>query len=65
MNNSKSKALPSLKYLEGEVIWAKFNRRPWWPCRVSADPALETYHRIKGMLISVKEKKNSFHSGNE
>ncbi|XP_060792461.1 histone-lysine N-methyltransferase, H3 lysine-36 specific isoform X2 [Neoarius graeffei] len=47
INNSKSKALPPVKYLEGEVIWAKFNRRPWWPCRVTINPALETYHRIK------------------
>ncbi|XP_026794158.3 histone-lysine N-methyltransferase, H3 lysine-36 specific isoform X1 [Pangasianodon hypophthalmus] len=47
INNSKLKALPPLKYLEGEVIWAKFNRRPWWPCRVTINPALETYHRIK------------------
>uniref|UniRef100_A0A673G3W7 PWWP domain-containing protein n=1 Tax=Sinocyclocheilus rhinocerous TaxID=307959 RepID=A0A673G3W7_9TELE len=29
----KTKALPPVKYLEGEVIWAKFNRRPWWPCQ--------------------------------
>ncbi|KAG9265901.1 histone-lysine N-methyltransferase, H3 lysine-36 and H4 lysine-20 specific isoform X2 [Astyanax mexicanus] len=43
----KTKPLPTVKYLEGEVIWAKFNRRPWWPCRVIVDPALGTYHRIK------------------
>ncbi|TSP68523.1 Histone-lysine N-methyltransferase, H3 lysine-36 and H4 lysine-20 specific [Bagarius yarrelli] len=37
----------AMKYLEGEVIWAKFNRRPWWPCHVTVNPELETYHRLK------------------
>ncbi|XP_067280448.1 histone-lysine N-methyltransferase, H3 lysine-36 specific isoform X2 [Pseudorasbora parva] len=44
---SKTKALPPVKYLEGEVIWAKFNRRPWWPCQVTVDPVEGAYHRIK------------------
>ncbi|XP_075712678.1 histone-lysine N-methyltransferase, H3 lysine-36 specific isoform X2 [Rhinoderma darwinii] len=22
---------------EGDVVWAKFSRRPWWPCRICAD----------------------------
>ncbi|KAA0720361.1 Histone-lysine N-methyltransferase, H3 lysine-36 and H4 lysine-20 specific [Triplophysa tibetana] len=43
----KTKALPPVKYLEGEVIWAKFNRRPWWPCQVTVDPTKRVYHRIK------------------
>ncbi|XP_056587365.1 histone-lysine N-methyltransferase, H3 lysine-36 specific isoform X2 [Triplophysa dalaica] len=43
----KTKALPPVKYLEGEVIWAKFNRRPWWPCQVTVDPTEGVYHRIK------------------
>ncbi|KAF5891361.1 histone-lysine N-methyltransferase NSD2-like isoform X1, partial [Clarias magur] len=47
VNNPKSKALTPAKYLEGDVVWAKFNRRPWWPCRVIVNPALETYHRVK------------------
>ncbi|KAI5620223.1 histone-lysine N-methyltransferase, H3 lysine-36 and H4 lysine-20 specific [Silurus asotus] len=47
INNAKPKPLPPVKYLEGEVTWVKFNRRPWWPCRVISDPTLETYHRIK------------------
>nr|XP_055036635.1 histone-lysine N-methyltransferase, H3 lysine-36 specific isoform X2 [Misgurnus anguillicaudatus] len=43
----RTKAPPPVKYLEGEVIWAKFNRRPWWPCQVSIDPAEGVYHRVK------------------
>ncbi|KAK0138513.1 Histone-lysine N-methyltransferase, H3 lysine-36 and H4 lysine-20 specific [Merluccius polli] len=43
----KKKSVPSLKFLEGEVIWAKFNRRPWWPCQVVVDPTKGIYHRIK------------------
>ncbi|XP_063784025.1 histone-lysine N-methyltransferase, H3 lysine-36 specific isoform X2 [Pseudophryne corroboree] len=23
---------------EGDVVWAKFSRRPWWPCRICANP---------------------------
>ncbi|XP_039536244.1 histone-lysine N-methyltransferase, H3 lysine-36 specific isoform X2 [Pimephales promelas] len=44
---STRKALPPVKYLEGEVIWAKFNRRPWWPCQVTVHPVEDVYHRIK------------------
>ncbi|KAK3524296.1 hypothetical protein QTP70_027035 [Hemibagrus guttatus] len=47
MKKSKSKAHPPVRYQKGEVIWAKFNRRPWWPCRICINPALEAYHRIK------------------
>ncbi|XP_068072231.1 histone-lysine N-methyltransferase, H3 lysine-36 specific isoform X2 [Danio rerio] len=44
---SKTKALPPVKYLEGEVIWAKFNRRPWWPCQVIIHPLEGVYHKMK------------------
>ncbi|XDV39185.1 hypothetical protein PO909_008460 [Leuciscus waleckii] len=44
---TKRKALPPVKYLEHEVIWAKFNRRPWWPCQVTVHPVEGVYHRIK------------------
>ncbi|XP_058271266.1 histone-lysine N-methyltransferase NSD2 isoform X2 [Hemibagrus wyckioides] len=47
IKKSKSKAHPPVRYQKGEVIWAKFNRRPWWPCRICVNPALEKYHRIK------------------
>uniref|UniRef100_UPI0037E70687 uncharacterized protein n=1 Tax=Semicossyphus pulcher TaxID=241346 RepID=UPI0037E70687 len=46
-NNLKKKSLPPVKFLEGEVIWAKFNRRPWWPCEVIVDPTQGIYHRVK------------------
>lgn len=56
ISNSKSEPLPPVKYLEGEVVWVKFNRRPWWPCHVIINPALGMYHRMNGMFISVQEK---------
>ncbi|XP_054611427.1 uncharacterized protein nsd1b isoform X2 [Dunckerocampus dactyliophorus] len=43
----KRSSVPPVKFLEGELIWAKFNRRPWWPCEVIVDPALGVYHRVK------------------
>ncbi|XP_057676833.1 uncharacterized protein nsd1b isoform X2 [Corythoichthys intestinalis] len=46
-NDMKRSSVPPVKFLEGEVIWAKFNRRPWWPCEVIVDPALGVYHRVK------------------
>ncbi|XP_029627820.1 histone-lysine N-methyltransferase, H3 lysine-36 and H4 lysine-20 specific isoform X1 [Salmo trutta] len=42
-NSPKKKPLPAVQYLEGDLVWAKFNRRPWWPCRVTIDP-LEGIH---------------------
>ncbi|XP_035382904.1 histone-lysine N-methyltransferase NSD2 [Electrophorus electricus] len=47
INDPKTRSHPPVQYLEGEIIWAKFNRRPWWPCRVTVDPVLGTYHKIK------------------
>ncbi|KAM3869070.1 histone-lysine N-methyltransferase, H3 lysine-36 specific [Diretmus argenteus] len=46
-NSPKKKHQPPVKFLEGEVIWAKFNRRPWWPCEVVADPEQGLYHKVK------------------
>uniref|UniRef100_A0AAZ3RYF1 [histone H3]-lysine(36) N-dimethyltransferase n=1 Tax=Oncorhynchus tshawytscha TaxID=74940 RepID=A0AAZ3RYF1_ONCTS len=48
MDSPKKKSLPPVKFLEGEVIWAKFNRRPWWPCEMTVDPVQGTYHKMKG-----------------
>ncbi|KAM3925379.1 histone-lysine N-methyltransferase, H3 lysine-36 specific [Leptodactylus fuscus] len=30
--------MPAPIFEEGDVVWAKFSRRPWWPCRICADP---------------------------
>ncbi|XP_022618390.1 histone-lysine N-methyltransferase, H3 lysine-36 and H4 lysine-20 specific-like [Seriola dumerili] len=46
-NSLKKKPLPPVKFLEGEIIWAKFSRRPWWPCEVIIDPIQGIYHRVK------------------
>ncbi|XP_053704100.1 histone-lysine N-methyltransferase, H3 lysine-36 specific [Synchiropus splendidus] len=47
LTDLNKRPLPPLKFLEGEIIWAKFGRRPWWPCEVVVDPTLGLYHRIK------------------
>ncbi|XP_044060563.1 histone-lysine N-methyltransferase, H3 lysine-36 specific isoform X2 [Siniperca chuatsi] len=46
-NSPKKKPLPAVKYLEGDLVWAKFNRRPWWPCHVTCDPDQGTYTKMK------------------
>uniref|UniRef100_A0A3P9IB78 Histone-lysine N-methyltransferase, H3 lysine-36 specific n=2 Tax=Oryzias latipes TaxID=8090 RepID=A0A3P9IB78_ORYLA len=46
-NSFKKNSLPPLKFVEDEVVWAKFNRRPWWPCEVLVDPAQGVYHKVK------------------
>uniref|UniRef100_A0A4X1SG92 Histone-lysine N-methyltransferase, H3 lysine-36 specific n=1 Tax=Sus scrofa TaxID=9823 RepID=A0A4X1SG92_PIG len=42
----KKKATP-LKYEVGDLIWAKFKRRPWWPCRICSDPLINTHSKMK------------------
>ncbi|XP_051050192.1 histone-lysine N-methyltransferase, H3 lysine-36 specific isoform X4 [Phodopus roborovskii] len=42
----KKKSTP-LKYEVGDLIWAKFKRRPWWPCRICADPLINTHSKMK------------------
>uniref|UniRef100_A0AAY4BU33 Histone-lysine N-methyltransferase, H3 lysine-36 specific n=1 Tax=Denticeps clupeoides TaxID=299321 RepID=A0AAY4BU33_9TELE len=32
-SSPKKKAPPGIKYSVGDAVWAKFNRRPWWPCQ--------------------------------
>ncbi|KAM6907189.1 uncharacterized protein nsd1b [Xenentodon cancila] len=46
-SSQKKKPLPPVKFVEGEVVWAKFSRRPWWPCEVIVDPVQEVCHRVK------------------
>ncbi|XP_019725394.1 histone-lysine N-methyltransferase NSD2 [Hippocampus comes] len=51
-NNSDSKSAktrppPSVEHVDGELVWAKFNRRPWWPCRVLCDPQLGLHTKMK------------------
>uniref|UniRef100_A0A7N8YA01 Histone-lysine N-methyltransferase, H3 lysine-36 specific n=1 Tax=Mastacembelus armatus TaxID=205130 RepID=A0A7N8YA01_9TELE len=36
-----------VKYLEGDLVWAKFNRRPWWPCQVTCDADKGTHTKMK------------------
>ncbi|XP_075398130.1 histone-lysine N-methyltransferase, H3 lysine-36 specific isoform X2 [Tenrec ecaudatus] len=42
----KKKPAP-LKYEVGDLIWAKFKRRPWWPCRICSDPLINTHSKMK------------------
>ncbi|KPP75631.1 histone-lysine N-methyltransferase, H3 lysine-36 and H4 lysine-20 specific-like [Scleropages formosus] len=46
-SSPKNKPPPVVKFKEGDLVWAKFNRRPWWPCRVTIDPLEGTYFRAK------------------
>ncbi|XP_053284603.1 histone-lysine N-methyltransferase NSD2 isoform X2 [Pleuronectes platessa] len=46
-NSPKKKLLPTVKYLEGDLVWAKFNRRPWWPCQVTSDPDKGNHTKMK------------------
>ncbi|XP_012713566.2 histone-lysine N-methyltransferase, H3 lysine-36 specific [Fundulus heteroclitus] len=46
-NSPKKKLLPTVKYLEGDVVWAKFNRRPWWPCQVICDSDQGIHTKMK------------------
>ncbi|XP_077780791.1 histone-lysine N-methyltransferase, H3 lysine-36 specific isoform X8 [Podarcis muralis] len=43
---NKKKPAP-VKYETGDLVWAKFNRRPWWPCKISHDPVLDTHSKMK------------------
>ncbi|XP_039631121.1 histone-lysine N-methyltransferase, H3 lysine-36 specific-like isoform X2 [Polypterus senegalus] len=42
----KKKCIP-VKYEVGDLVWAKFNRRPWWPCKICFDPLFNTHSRMK------------------
>uniref|UniRef100_A0A9J7ZQN3 Histone-lysine N-methyltransferase, H3 lysine-36 specific n=1 Tax=Cyprinus carpio carpio TaxID=630221 RepID=A0A9J7ZQN3_CYPCA len=46
-NSPKKKQLPGIKYSAEDVVWAKFNRRPWWPCHVTTDPQIEVHTKMK------------------
>ncbi|XP_070818700.1 histone-lysine N-methyltransferase, H3 lysine-36 specific [Chaetodon trifascialis] len=46
-NSPKKKPLPAVKYVEGDLVWAKFNRRPWWPCHITCDPDQGTHTKMK------------------
>ncbi|KAK2849257.1 hypothetical protein Q5P01_009091 [Channa striata] len=46
-NSPKKKPLPAVKYVEGDLVWAKFNRRPWWPCQITCDPDQGTHTKMK------------------
>ncbi|XP_016140599.1 histone-lysine N-methyltransferase, H3 lysine-36 and H4 lysine-20 specific-like [Sinocyclocheilus grahami] len=46
-NSPKKKQLPGIKYSVEDVVWAKFNRRPWWPCHVTTEPQIEVHTKMK------------------
>uniref|UniRef100_A0A8C9SWD9 Histone-lysine N-methyltransferase, H3 lysine-36 specific n=1 Tax=Scleropages formosus TaxID=113540 RepID=A0A8C9SWD9_SCLFO len=35
------------KYSDGDLVWAKFNHRPWWPCQVIRNPQDGTHTKMK------------------
>nr|XP_021520281.1 histone-lysine N-methyltransferase, H3 lysine-36 and H4 lysine-20 specific-like isoform X1 [Meriones unguiculatus]XP_021520282.1 histone-lysine N-methyltransferase, H3 lysine-36 and H4 lysine-20 specific-like isoform X1 [Meriones unguiculatus]XP_021520283.1 histone-lysine N-methyltransferase, H3 lysine-36 and H4 lysine-20 specific-like isoform X1 [Meriones unguiculatus] len=44
----RKKTSTPLKYEVGDLIWAKFKRRPWWPCRICSDPLMNSHSKMKG-----------------
>ncbi|XP_043925240.1 histone-lysine N-methyltransferase, H3 lysine-36 specific isoform X2 [Protopterus annectens] len=34
-------------YEVGDIVWAKLNRHPWWPCRICRDPLLSIHFRLQ------------------
>lgn len=48
----KKKPIP-IKYEAGDLVWAKFKRRPWWPCKICHDPVLDTHSKMKGNVFVI------------
>ncbi|XP_056132689.1 histone-lysine N-methyltransferase NSD2 [Lampris incognitus] len=46
-NSPKKKTLPAVKFVEGDLVWAKFNRRPWWPCQITCDLQQGSHTKMK------------------
>ncbi|KAM4748819.1 histone-lysine N-methyltransferase, H3 lysine-36 specific [Rhinophrynus dorsalis] len=38
LQQTRRKKPASVRYEEGDIVWAKLNQRPWWPCRICANP---------------------------
>ncbi|XP_061103895.1 histone-lysine N-methyltransferase, H3 lysine-36 specific [Conger conger] len=49
-NSPKKKLLPLPQYSVGDLVWSKFNRRPWWPCQVTRDPQDGGFLRLKDSI---------------
>ena len=47
-SSPKKKPVPPVRYVEGNLVWAKFNRRPWWPCKVTTHPQDGVHTKMKG-----------------
>ncbi|OCT87673.1 histone-lysine N-methyltransferase, H3 lysine-36 specific [Xenopus laevis] len=47
-----------VRYDEGDVVWAKFSRRPWWPCRICANS--ETKGKSQRKAFSKRPPRNYF-----
>lgn len=44
-----------IKYIIGDLIWAKMTGHPYWPCMVTDDPLLRVHTKFTGNPI----KRNS------
>ncbi|XP_060585586.1 histone-lysine N-methyltransferase NSD2-like isoform X2 [Ruditapes philippinarum] len=44
--NPELEAKYPVKWLVGDMVWAKVTSHPWWPCMVSYDPFSALYTRI-------------------
>ncbi|CAL9706818.1 unnamed protein product [Knipowitschia caucasica] len=46
-NSPKKESCPSDELLEGDIVWAKFNKRPWWPCQIIRHPVQGVHTKMK------------------
>ncbi|XP_029439983.1 histone-lysine N-methyltransferase, H3 lysine-36 and H4 lysine-20 specific [Rhinatrema bivittatum] len=47
-----------VKHEVGDIVWAKFSRRPWWPSRICSDPILDTHSKMK---VSNRRQHREYH----
>lgn len=47
-NNSHHGASSSAHFKVGDIVWAKVNNHPWWPCCVSKDNLNGSYFHFEG-----------------
>jgi hypothetical protein len=40
---------PDVKFSQGQLVWAKLNNHPWWPCRI----AKENSHESNGSHVKL------------
>lgn len=42
-------------WVVGQLAWARVGNFPFWPCVITLDPVLKTYHKLKGESYIFKD----------